>query len=208
MNGNFDLRHYLPQFDGALLEALRENGSLLELPANTEILRENQYVRVIPIVLEGSVKVYTRYEDRELLLYYIRPAESCIMSFSAVLKNEPSRIYAITEEASTLFLLPVERVAGWLREFPRLNQLFYEQYNQRYSELLATVNQLLFTRLDERVYDFLKNQARMKGTGLVNLRHRQIATELGTAREVITRVIRKLEAEKKLRQTEAGIEIL
>lgn len=202
------VQHYLPGFSTELQQEMAEHATLMEIPAGTEILREGQYVKVIPIVLTGVVKVVAHFEEKELLLYYIEPKESCVMSFSASLKNEPSRINAQTEEDSLVMLLPVEKVARWVREYPPINQLFYQQYNQRYSELLDTINHLLFNRLDQRVYNYLLEKTKLKGEKVLQIRHRQIAAELGTVREVVTRVLKRLEQEGKVRQTLDGIEII
>jgi CRP/FNR family transcriptional regulator len=190
-----------------LLEEIIRNGIFKNIPADTEILQEGQYVKVIPIVMEGLIKVYSRYEDKELLLYYIEPFQSCIMSFSASLRNEPSRIYAITEEETRALLLPVAKVSGWITQFPGINTLFYQQYNLRYAELLDTIKYLLFHRLDKRIYDYLLEKSRIRGEKVISIRHKQIASELGTAREVITRLLKKMETEGKIRQTADGIEI-
>ncbi len=191
-----------------LLNELEEHADIREVPANTVLLRDGQYVKVIPIVLKGLIKVFVSFEEKELLLYYIQPGESCIMSFSASLKNEPSRIMAITEEDSVILLLPVDKVGHWVKQFPGINQLFYQQYNLRYAEMLDTINHLLFGRLDTRLYSYLLEKARIKGERVLTLKHKQIAAELGTAREVVTRVIKRLEQEGKVRQTEAGIEVI
>lgn len=79
-----------PHFRAEFLAEINQNSILKTIPEDTEILREGQYIKVIPVVISGLIKVFTRYEDKELLLYYIKPAESCIMSFSASLKNQPS----------------------------------------------------------------------------------------------------------------------
>lgn len=179
-----------------------------EIPKDTEILREGQYVKVIPIVLEGLIKVFTRHEGKELLLYYIRPNESCIMSFSASLKNEPSNIYAVTEEDTKALLLPVDKVADWTRQFPDINTLFFQQYNLRYGELLETIHHVLFDRMDKRLYDYLQEKVKLTNKNPLKLSHRQIANELGTAREVISRVMKKLESEGKLQQLPNSIKIL
>lgn len=201
--------HEKIKFMGAdLLSALEEHADIREVPANTVLLRDGQYVKVIPIVLKGLIKVFVSFEEKELLLYYIQPGESCIMSFSASLKNEPSRIMAITEEDSVILLLPVDKVGHWVKQFPGINQLFYQQYNLRYAEMLDTINHLLFGRLDTRLYSYLLEKARIKGERVLTLKHKQIAAELGTAREVVTRVIKRLEQEGKVRQTEAGIEVI
>jgi CRP/FNR family transcriptional regulator len=197
----------LPNLSIALQEQITNNSALVEIPAETEILREGQYVKVIPIVLEGLVKVFTKYEDKELLLYYIQPNESCVMSFTASLKNEPSKVYAITDENCKLLLLPIDKVAQWIGEFPDLNNLFFQQYNLRYSDLLETINQLLFDKMDKRLLDYLKEKVALTKKNPLKISHRQIASELGTAREVISRVMKKLEQEAKVKQLSTTIEI-
>lgn len=191
-----------------LRKELETHAILKEVPQGTEILREGQYVKVIPIVLEGLIKVFSRHEEKELLLYYIKPQESCIMSFAAGMKNEPSKIFAVAEEDTTALLLPTDKVALWVRDYPEVNQLFFQQYNLRYSDLLTTIHQLLFERLDKRLLDYLANKSLLTGRNPIKISHRQIAAELGTAREVISRIMKKLENDGKIRQDANTIEIL
>lgn len=198
----------LPSLPLSLREEILEMGIRRDVPAGTELLREGQYVKVIPLVLGGLVKVFSRYEDRELLLYYIEPVESCVMSFSAGLWNLPSKVFAITEEESDLLLLPVQHVNEWVRKYPTLNKLFFGQFNKRYEDLLFTIHQVLFQRMDERLLTYLRERAERLGTNILDLRHHQIARELGTAREVISRVMKKLEQEKWVIQHQHGIEVV
>jgi CRP/FNR family transcriptional regulator len=203
-----EIQPYLPPFNNELLEAIAANCETMEIPAGTTIVREGQYIKAIPIVLKGLVKVFAGFEDKELLLYYIEPKESCVMSFSAALVNDTSRISAVTEEDSLLLLLPTEQLNKWLKQFPSLNDLFYSQYNMRYAEMLDTINSLLFGKLDQRLYNYLQEKSKLKESKKLVLTHKQIAAELGTAREVITRVMKRLEQEGKVKQTAGGIEIL
>ena len=203
-----EIKKFLPGFDNELLEEIASHGQIKEVPEGVEILKEGQYVKAIPIVLEGLVKTFTRAEEKELLLYYIGPAQSCIMSFSAGLSNAPSRIFAFTEDASLLLLLPSEKLAKWVKQYPQINELFFQQYNLRYTEMLDTINSLLFDKLDQRLYNYLVEKSKLKGERILPLRHKQIAGELGTAREVITRVMKRLEQEGKVRQLPEGIEII
>lgn len=202
------VKKYLPNIGLDLQEAFAAEGVLKDVEAQTEILQEGQHVTMIPLVLEGLIKVYTRNEERELLLYYIEHRESCVMSFLAGIKNQPSKIFALTEEPTKILLLPSRSVEQWIQQFPRLNNLFYDLYNTRYSELIDTLNQLIFQKLDSRIYDYLKEKSRVKSTRTLDLRHREIALELGTSREVISRVLKKLEKEGKIRQGDCGIEII
>jgi CRP/FNR family transcriptional regulator len=201
------IKSNLPGLSEALQRAFAEAGTVVQLAAGTEVLKEGQSVKQIPVVLNGLVKVFTRYEDKELLLYYIQPRESCVMSFLAGIKNKPSRIFAVAEEACTLLLLPARNLETWINEYPQLNYLFYDLYNLRYTELIDTLHQLIFQKLDARLYDFLLEKSRLKNTRVLDLRHREIAHDLGTSREVITRVLKKLEKEGKIRQREGGIEV-
>jgi len=202
------LRNHLPFLEDDLLLEIADYGEWIELEPGMQLLREGQYVKVIPIVMTGLVKVFMQFENKELLLYYIRPSESCIMSFSAILNNDPSKIFAITEDLSQLLLIPAEKINPWLKAYPKLNSLFYQQYDIRYAELIETIHQLLFNRLDQRIYDYLLELSQVKSNKLVKVKHRQIAQDLGTSREVITRTLRKLEKENKVRQTEKGFEII
>lgn len=212
-----------------LLEELRQAGEEVRLPANTELLRPGAYVRVLPLVLEGLVKVYTQPEDKELLLYYIQPRESCVMSFHAVLHQSPSAVLARTEQDTTALLLPAERVPEWLRQYPAFNRLFFDLYNQRYQDLLETIGQLLHGKLEHRLLTHLRRHAAVHGAAVhgmeqhgqgkgskgaaqnpppIQRSHRALAGELGTAREVVTRTLHKLEADGKLRLDSDGIHLL
>ncbi len=203
-----EIRKKLAVLGQDLVNDILEHAVIKAIPAGKEILKEGEFIRYIPIVHEGLIKVFTRTHDKELLLYYIQPAESCIMSFSSALRNEPGRVAAFTEQASVLVLLPVERLGFWLQAYPSFNLLFYEQFNLRYTELIHTINQLLYDKLDKRLMEYLQEKRDLSGKKIISLSHREIAQELGTAREVISRIVKKLEKENRVRQLNEGIEIL
>jgi CRP/FNR family transcriptional regulator len=198
----------LPHLSDDLITEIVSVAIFKEIPSGSTILRAGQYVKVIPIVTQGLIKVFSRHEDKDLLRYYIQPNESCIMSFSASLKNEPSRVYAIAEEDTSAILLPVEKIDQWIRQFPDFNSIFFQLYNLRYSELLETISDLLFNKMDQRLYDYLKKKNQLTGKNPLKISHRQIANDMGTAREVISRVMKRLEGEGKVRQHTSSIEIL
>ncbi|MEM8894615.1 MAG: Crp/Fnr family transcriptional regulator [Bacteroidota bacterium] len=208
MNYESQIRQGLGHLSNDLVNEILKEGTVQEIPFDTQILRDGQYVNVIPIVLQGLVKVFTRYEGRELLLYYIEPNQSCIMSFSAALKNAPSKVLAKTEEASVVLLLPSDKVTQWTHQFSDLNELFFDQYNQRYSELLDTIHHLLFDKMDVRLMSYLSNKKEKTNDQYIRMSHREIANELGTAREVVSRLIKKLEAEGRIEQLTQGIRLI
>ena len=191
-----------------LVDLMLKESTVTDIPKGTEILREQQYVKVLPIVLQGLVKVYSRFEEKELLLYYIEPTQSCVMSFYAALKNTPSQIFAQTEENSRVILIPVHFLPPWLKEYPELNELFFNQYNLRYSELIDTISHLLLDKMDKRLYDHLKRKAELTTNTSIKISHSQLANELGTAREVISRVMKKLENDRKVEQNSGKIKII
>jgi len=201
-------REIFPNLNSVLAEEIISASIEKEIPENTIVMREGQYVNSVPIVITGLVKVFTRNEDKELLLYYIKPTESCIMTFDAGIKNAPSQVYASTEEASSVLLIPIEKITGWMKKYPEMNSLFFQQYNVRYSELIFMINQLLFEKMDTRLLNYLKTKLSVSGTSHIKMSHQQIANDLGTAREVISRILKKLETENKIIQNENGISIM
>lgn len=202
-----EIRQQLEFLEKELVDEFDQYGQLMTVSADTTILREGQYVKVIPLVLKGFIKVYISGEDKELLLYYIQARESCVMSFSAGRENSPSRIYAICEEETTLLALPVEQVNKWVNKYSSFINLLYNQFNLRYLDLIDTIDQLIFKSLDVRLYNHLKELSRLKNKKLIKVRHQQLANELGSAREVISRMLKKLERETKISQHKGGIEV-
>lgn len=197
----------LASLNPELVAEILENSSTIEVEKNTEVMREGQYIKMIPIVTNGLIKVYMKHEDKELLLYYIRPSETCIMSFDAFLKNTPSKVYASAEENTSVLLLPVEKVLHWLKKYPDMNSLFFSQYNHRYNELIHMISEILFGTMEQRLQKYLKTKVEILEKNPVKISHKKIANDLGSAREVISRIMKKLENEGKLKQLSNGIEV-
>lgn len=181
---------------------------VIQVPAQNTLLREGQYVRGVPLVVKGLVKVFARYEERDLLLYYIREGEGCVMSFAAALHQSPSKVYAVTETDTELYLLPADGLPALLKSDAALNELFFELYNKRYTELLDTVQHVLFDKMDKRLFDYLVEKVSLTGNNPLHMSHREIANELGTVREVVSRVMKRLEHEGKVRQHANSVELL
>jgi CRP/FNR family transcriptional regulator, anaerobic regulatory protein len=180
MTNRLEIEKHFMFLGQELINEILNVSIIQEVPPNTELVGEGQYIKVVPIVLEGLVKVFTRNEDKELLLYYIQPYESCIMSFSACLKREKSIFYAISEEESRIILIPCDKISRWIIEYPKINQLFYQQYDLRYSELIDAINHLLFDKLDKRLLGFLIAKVTVTGKNPIKISHKEIAKELGT----------------------------
>jgi CRP/FNR family transcriptional regulator len=176
-----------------LIDELNSVSQLMNIGKGTELLRDGQYVKIVPIVLKGNIKIYIKNEDKELLLYYIKPNESCIMSFSAFIENAPSKVYAITEEETEILAIPVTEIDTILKKYPEFNRLFYSLYNERYIDLIKTINSVLFNKLDSRILSYLNEKSVISNSKQIKVTHKQIALDLGSSREVISRTIKKLE---------------
>jgi CRP/FNR family transcriptional regulator len=159
------------------------------------ILKENAYIRSIPIVIKGSVRVMkTDSEGRELLLYYIKSGESCIMSFLGGMHQDTSKIKAIAEEETELLLIPIEKVSLLIREYPEWLDYIFRLYHKRFEELLDVVNEVAFKKMDDRILHFIQNKSELGGNKTIHITHEQIATELGTARVVVSRLLKQMES--------------
>ena len=171
-------------------------GQAKSFPSETVILNEDSHIRFIPIVLKGSWKVLRMEEDgREILLYYIKPGESCIMSFLGGLHHETSKIRAVVEEDAQLLMIPVEKANEWIKEFPEWTDFIFKLYHKRFEELLQVVNAIAFQKLDTRLLHLLNQKAELFKSRELSVTHQQLAHELGSTREVISRVIKQMENE-------------
>ncbi|MBK9249944.1 MAG: Crp/Fnr family transcriptional regulator [Ignavibacteria bacterium] len=172
------------------------SGQVKFFPADTVILDINSYIHSIPIVLKGSIKVVrTDEEGREILLYYIKPGESCIMSFLAGIHQDTSKIKAIVEEDVELLLIPVQKASEWIRDYPEWSDFIFGLYQKRFEELLGVVNALAFQKLDSRLLQLLRQKASLYQSKEVSITHQQLADELGVSREAVSRVLKIMENE-------------
>lgn len=185
--------------NSTLLEKLKKEGTVKTFARDTVIIDENDYIKFVPIVLYGSIKVFKLDEEgREILLYYIKHGESCVMSFLGATCNGTSKIKAVVEEEAEVLLLPVHKATDLIRENPQWIQFIFELYNRRFEELLSVVNAIAFQKVDVRLWELLKMKVKMLKTTELNVTHQQLADELGTAREVISRLLKQLERDKKI----------
>lgn len=164
------------------------------------ILDENAHIRSIPIVVQGTLKVIRTEEDgREILLYYIKAGESCIMSFLGGLHNETSKVKAEVEEDAEILFLPVDKVSLFIKEHPQWLDYIFRLYHKRFEELLEIVNAIAFKKVDERMLSLLQRKVELTGNQTLQITHEQVANELGTARVVVSRLLKQLEELGKVR---------
>lgn len=186
-------------FEKELLAEIEAKGTIVSAKAGTVILDVGQTVRTMPIILEGSVKVSrTDEEGRELLLYYVNPNESCAMTFTCCMQQRTSEIRAVAEEDVEMLAIPVATMDEWMTKYPTWKSFVMRSVQNRFHELLKTIDQIAFQKLDERLVSYLKEKSKTTGSTLINLSHEQIANEMATSRVVVSRLLKKLETDKKL----------
>lgn len=177
-------------------EKLSDLGITKRFKPGETIVSENVSVRSIPIVTKGNVKVMQSDDTyKEMVLYYLRPGETCIMSFLAGLYHDTSKVKAVAEEESEVVFIPVEKIRELIREHPEWLNYIFQIYHKRFEELLEVVDAVAFKNMDERLLNFLQKRSEVAGTRTLAMTHEQLAQELGTAREVISRLLKKMEAE-------------
>jgi len=177
-----------------LVEKLYKYGIHKTYPAGSIILNENASIRSIPIVMKGTLKVIRMEDDgREILLYYIKAGESCIMSFLGGLHNETSKVKAEGDEDAEILFLPVEKVPQFIKEYPGWLDYIFRLYHKRFEELLEIVNAIAFKKVDERLLNLLKKKSEIHASNVLPVTHEQLANELGTARVVVSRLLKQLE---------------
>lgn len=186
-------------FEPELLEQMNLKAKLLHVAAGTTIIDVGQSVRVMPIVLAGSIKVCRIDDDaRELLLYYIIPGESCAMTFTCCMQQFPSQVKAVAEDDVDLLAIPIDVMDEWLARYPTWKGFAMQTIRNRFNELLRTIDQIAFQKLDERLVHYLREKSKATESTLINLSHEQIASELASSRVVISRLLKKLENDGKL----------
>lgn len=183
-----------------LVEKLYQNGITKNYNQGDIILDENASIRSIPIVMKGMLKVIRTEEDgREILLYYIKAGETCIMSFLGGMHNEKSIVKAEIEEDAEILFLPVDKVSLFIKEYPEWLDYIFRLYHKRFEELLDIINAIAFKKVDERLLNLLHKKAEITDTNTINTTHEQLANELGTARVVVSRLLKQLEDEGKVK---------
>lgn len=177
-----------------LIEKLASFGFVKSFNQDDVIVNENAYIKAIPIVTQGSIRVMrTDDEGREILLYYIKAGESCIMSFLGGMHHDTSKIKAIAEEETQILFIPVDKVSLLIKEFPEWLDYIFKLYHKRFEELLEVVNAVAFKKLDDRLLDFIKRKVAITNSNTITITHEQLATEMGTARVVVSRLLKQME---------------
>lgn len=183
-----------------LLQEILKVGVLREVAPDEVILNVGDKMQMIPIVLQGSIKVSRENENGdELLLYYIEGGDTCAMTLQCCVRHSVSEIKATSLEHSLLLMIPTEMMELWMQKYKSWREYILQSYHTRLSELMETVDAMAFLRLDERLLKYLIDQAKIIGSLEINLTHQQIAEDLHSSRVVISRLLKQLENKGKIK---------
>ena len=190
-----DLNHiYGGIFESALIQEINQVGTYREIEACTEIIRTGEYIKSIPLLLSGAIKVIREYDDgEELLLYYVEEGNTCSMSMSCCVEQRKSQIKAVAELDTLIIMIPIKKMEEWLGRYQSWRTFVFSNYQNRIEEVLQSLERVAFERLDERLEDYLKEKARINSEHSVFQTHKEIAEELHSSRVVISRLLKKLE---------------
>ncbi|MFS4415204.1 Crp/Fnr family transcriptional regulator [Maribacter sp. 2307ULW6-5] len=181
-------------FEEALLNEIQEVGHLKEVPANGKLMDIGSYIKGMPLLLTGAIKVLREDEEgNELLLYYLEQGETCSMTLTCCMGHTKSEIRAIAETDTQLVMVPVQKMDEWTAKYTSWRNFVFNSYQNRFNELLATLDGIAFHRLDMRLVNYLKEKARITENQRINNTHQEIAYELHSSRVVISRLLKKLE---------------
>ena len=204
------LRLHFPTLnEPRLLEEVGRVGSVMEFKAGETIMNIGSYVKLMPLIISGSIKVMREDEaGHELLLYYLKPGQTCSMSFTCCLANKKSEIRTVAEEDTRLIAIPVRYMDEWMSRFQSWKNFVMSTYDERLMELVHTIDNIAFKRLDERLEEYLERKCDANDSRLFSSTHQEIALELNASREAVSRLLKKMERQGRVKLGRNMIEFL
>lgn len=186
-------------FEPALIKEMYQFGEIKHFKEGDIIMDYGKYIRMMPIVLKGTVKVFRMDENgKEILLYYLSNNESCSMAYSCCLEAKKSEVKAIAEDDVELIAIPHIKLDDWLCKYTSWKNYIMRSFNERFLELLKSIESIAFHKLDERLIAYLKEKQRLSGSSVIKASHYLIADDLATSRVVVSRLLKQLENDGKI----------
>lgn len=191
-----------------LKEEILKVGIIQTVPKNTFIVEQGKYIKWLALVISGKVRVWQENDDRQILLYYVNPIQTCVLSLSATFRDYKSLVNAKTEEDTIIIKIPVRFVSEWSFKYKSWNNFTTNSFIFSYDDLLHSYKNLAFNKIDKRLIDYLKLESTKKQSPIINLSHSQLAKEIGTTREVISKILKQFEVSGIVRLKFKQIELL
>ncbi len=206
MLNSIHLAKVFPTLEPALITELEEKSTVNNFIAGETLIKKNQYFRSALIVLEGLVKIYREDDEgNEFFIYYLQPGQACALSMICDSRQETSEVLAVAIKETEVLTIPFDILDEWMVKYKTWNNFVLSSYRNRFEELLVTLDHVAFRNMDERLEFYLKRQAEKLGNTL-QLTHQQIAYDLNSSREVISRLLKNMEKNKLLVMNRNSIE--
>lgn len=199
--------HY--NFDEQLVNSITKNGVLKTFEANDIIMDIGQELKHVPLLLEGNIKVFREDSNgNELLLYVLETGDTCAMSLTCCMAKSKSKIRAVADKTSTVIMIPNEKMSEWFHNNTSWRNFILQSYQIRFNEMLETIDTLAFMKMDERLFKYLIDQVKLNASTTISKTHQNIAEDLHTSRVVISRLLKQLENDNKIKLSRNKIEVL
>ena len=182
-----------------LHQEMLAHGKIITANRGDVLIKEGQFLNFLPIVIKGKIRVYQQKEDREILLYYVGPEQTCMMSLSSAYFDYNSAANGMAMEPTEILVLPSYLIAEWQLKYPSWNKFIIKTFKSRYDELLAEFGNVAFKPIQTRVKEYLETKVKSEKSKKLVLSHQMLANELGTTRVVISRILKQLEKDKILK---------
>ncbi len=201
--------YYGHLFEAELLAEINNVGIQKEVTEGTTIMEVGQYIKSMPLLISGAIKILRDDADGdELLLYFLERGDTCAMTLSCCIGNAKSEVRAIAELDTTLVMIPVEKMEEWTGKYRSWRNFVFESYHNRLMEMLTTIDSIAFLKMDERLLKYLNDKVTITNSVIISSTHQEIAYELHTSRVVISRLLKKLENQGKIKLSRNSIEIV
>lgn len=193
MKNNVEI-NFAHLFENELIAEINESGTIKTVAKGEELMQIGQYIKYMPLLISGAIKILREDEDGfELLLYYIEKGETCSVTLSCCLGHRQSEIKAVAEQDTELIMIPIQKMEEWMAKYRSWRNFVLESYTTRMNELLEVIDVVAFKKMDERLLDYLKNKLKFAENSIIKSTHQDIAYDLHTSRVVISRLLKKLE---------------
>lgn len=187
-------QNYSHLFEKELINEINQVGTFKEISEGQKMIEIGEYVRSMPLLVSGVIKILREDDDGdELLLYFLEKGDTCAMTLTCCLGQTKSEIRAIAETDAKLIMIPIEKMEEWSAKYKSWRNFVFESYHNRLNELLDTIDSIAFLKMDARLLKYLTEKARVSEDNMINSTHQDIAYELHTSRVVISRLLKKLE---------------
>lgn len=196
-------------FEDALIEEIAEVSLLRDFKEGDILIDFGDYIKKMPLLIQGAIKILREdFDEGELLLYFIERGDTCAMTMACCMGDTKSEIRAVAETDGQVIMIPVQKMEEWLGKYKSWRNYVFNSYNSRLKEMLSAIDSLAFMNMDERLWHYLVEKSKINGGKEISNTHQQIAYDLHTSRVVVSRLLKALENDGKIRLHRASIELL